>query len=143
MNIKEVITQPEGRRLEFKETMPERADLSKTVIAFANDAGGDLYICVRDNPRELIGLPEMELVAIEEQISNIILKQLQIQPQSRKDLKEIFGLKKVSGYLNRTITKLQSHNLIAQTILDNPNHPGQKFRITERGILFIKLVEQK
>jgi predicted HTH transcriptional regulator len=55
VNIKEVITQPEGRRLEFKETMPERADLSKTVVAFANDAGGDIYIGVRDYPRELLG----------------------------------------------------------------------------------------
>ena len=74
---------------------------------------------------------------------SLILKQLQIQPQSRKDLKEVFGLKKVSGYLNRTLTKLQFHNLIVQTIPDNPNHPGQKFRITERGIIFINLIEQK
>ena len=73
----------------------------------------------------------------------MILKQLQRQPQSRKDLKEVFGLKKVSGYLNRTITKLQSHNLIAQTIPDNSNNLVQKFRITERGIIFIRPVEQK
>lgn len=79
----------------------------------------------------------------ERTLFSLILKQLQIQPQSRNDLKEVFGLKKVSGYLNRTLTKLQFHNLIAQTIPDNPNHPGQKFRITERGIIFINLIEQK
>ena len=72
MNIKEIIKQPEGRRLEFKREMPERADLAKTVIAFANDAGGELYIGIGDNPREIVGLPEEELVAMEEQISNII-----------------------------------------------------------------------
>ena len=72
MNIKTIITQSEGRRLEFKETMPTRSDLSKTVVAFANDAGGDIFIGIRDKPREVIGLPEMELVAMEEQISNII-----------------------------------------------------------------------
>ena len=72
VNIKDIISQSEGRRLEFKETMPGRSDLSKTVVAFANDAGGDIYIGVRDNPREVIGLPEMDLVAMEEQISNII-----------------------------------------------------------------------
>jgi ATP-dependent DNA helicase RecG len=78
----------------------------------------------------------------EKTLFSLIRKHLQIRPQSRKDLMEIFGLKKVSGYLNRTITKLHSHNLIEQTIPANPNHPGQKFRITERGILFIRLVER-
>lgn len=34
MNIKDLLKQPEGRRLEFKESLPEHADLAKTVIAF-------------------------------------------------------------------------------------------------------------
>jgi UDP-N-acetylglucosamine 2-epimerase len=72
VNIKTITTQLEGRRLEFKETMPTRSDLAKTVVAFANDAGGDIFIGIRNNPREVIGLPEKELVAMEEQISNII-----------------------------------------------------------------------
>ena len=72
MSIKEIIKQPEGRRLEFKEILPENAELANTIIAFANDAGGELYIGVRNNPREIIGLPEEELMKIEEQVSNII-----------------------------------------------------------------------
>ena len=72
MTIKEIIKQPEGRRLEFKEILPENAELANTIIAFANDAGGELYIGVRNNPREIIGLPEEELMKIEEQVSNII-----------------------------------------------------------------------
>jgi predicted HTH transcriptional regulator len=44
MHLKQIITQPEGRRLEFKEALPERSDLAKTIVAFANDAGGKLYI---------------------------------------------------------------------------------------------------
>ena len=72
MNIKEILNQPEGRRLEFKAELPEHSDLAKTVVAFANDAGGDLYIGVADDPREVIGLDEDKLVAIEEKISNII-----------------------------------------------------------------------
>lgn len=72
MNIKDIITQPEGRRLEFKETIPARSDLSKTVVAFANDAGGEIYIGIRNSPREIIGLSEWDLVEMEEQISNII-----------------------------------------------------------------------
>lgn len=72
MNIKDIITQPEGRRLEFKETIPARSDLSKTVVAFANDAGGEIYIGIRNSPREIIGLSEWDIVEMEEQISNII-----------------------------------------------------------------------
>ena len=72
MNIYKIINQPEGRRLEFKETMPVRSDLAKTVIAFANDAGGDIYIGVKNKPRKIMGVAEADLVAWEEQISNII-----------------------------------------------------------------------
>ena len=72
MNIIETLKKTEGRRLEFKETIPTRLGLPKTVVAFANDAGGEIYIGVRDNPREVTGLPEDKLVEFEEQISNII-----------------------------------------------------------------------
>jgi predicted HTH transcriptional regulator len=72
MYLSPIISQPEGRRLEFKETLPERSDLAKTIVAFANDAGGELYIGIRNDPREVTGLPEEELMAIEEQVSNII-----------------------------------------------------------------------
>lgn len=35
MKIKDIIKQPEGRRLEFKETLPKNADLANTIIALA------------------------------------------------------------------------------------------------------------
>ena len=72
MNIKDLIKHPEGRRLEFKGELPENADLAKTIVAFANDAGGELYIGISNNPREVVGVAENELLAIEEKISNII-----------------------------------------------------------------------
>lgn len=48
MNIKEIIKQPEGRRLEFKEQIPSGSHLSRTVIAFSNDAGGEIFLGVKD-----------------------------------------------------------------------------------------------
>ena len=72
MNINELIAQPEGRRLEFKGELPTNSDIAKTIVAFANDAGGDIYIGINDKPRQIIGLPEKELTQIEEQISNMI-----------------------------------------------------------------------
>jgi predicted HTH transcriptional regulator len=72
MNIKDIIQQPEGRRLEFKQELPATADLAKTIVAFANDAGGDLYIGFQNNPRELVGIPEANLMKVEEQLASLI-----------------------------------------------------------------------
>lgn len=72
MKIEQILKLPEGRRLEFKVTLPSKSDLAKTICAYANDAGGDIYIGIQDNPRLIVGLPEDELVELEEQISNII-----------------------------------------------------------------------
>jgi ATP-dependent DNA helicase RecG len=72
MKIHEIIKQPEGRRLEFKESLPTSAELTRTIVAFANDAGGELFIGIRNEPRVLVGIPEDELMQLEEQISNLI-----------------------------------------------------------------------
>ena len=52
MSINELINQSEGRRLEFKGELPTNSDLAKTVVAFANYAGGEIYIGINDNPRQ-------------------------------------------------------------------------------------------
>ena len=56
MNIKEIIKQPEGRRLEFKEQIPSGSNLTRTVITFSNDAGGEIFLGVKDEPGEIVGL---------------------------------------------------------------------------------------
>ena len=70
--MKDLIKQNEGRRLEFKEKVDSTLDICKTVIAFANDAGGDLYVGIKDSPRSVIGISEDEIFVIEEKISNAV-----------------------------------------------------------------------
>ena len=77
MLLHELIQQPEGRRLEFKGGLPTNSDIAKTIVAFANDAGGEIYLGVEDAPRQIIGLPEDDLPHIEEQISNLIYDRCQ------------------------------------------------------------------
>lgn len=77
MNLALLINQPEGRRLEFKQQLNKPLELAKTIVAFANDAGGELIIGVQDDHRKLVGLPEDELLFLEEQISNIIFDHCQ------------------------------------------------------------------
>jgi ATP-dependent DNA helicase RecG len=74
--------------------------------------------------------------------SNILLK-LNTNSLSRQELAVVFNMKRVSGYLNRTLKKLLQHRLIEYTIPENPNHPHQKFRITKRGLIFLQLLNQQ
>ncbi len=69
--LSHLLSQNEGRRLEFKSDLPTSAELARTVIAFANDAGGDILIGVNDD-RTIAGLPENNLPRLEEQLSNMI-----------------------------------------------------------------------
>ncbi len=66
------LNQPESRRLEFKETFPKGSQVVKTIIAFANGAGGKIIFGVKDYPRQIIGIPEEDLFSLEERISNHI-----------------------------------------------------------------------
>lgn len=76
----------------------------------------------------------------EQTVYSLILEKLTVEPMSRQDLVVAFNLKKVSGYLNRTLTKLLAQKLIEHTIPDTPNHPAQKFQLTERGKMFLELL---
>ncbi len=72
--LEEILRQSEGRRLEFKSRLPQKSDLAKTVVAFANDAGGDILIGVNDD-KSMAGLSDEELPYLEEQLCNIIYEQ--------------------------------------------------------------------
>lgn len=63
-----------------------------------------------------------------------IISYLKINPLSRKEIVSLLGKENASGFLNRTISKLIAEGLIEHTIKDNPNHPLQKIRLTEKGI---------
>ena len=67
--------QPESRRLEFKETWPGGSQIAHTAIGFANGAGGRFVFGVKDEPRNIIGIPEDEIFKLEEKAANHIFDQ--------------------------------------------------------------------
>lgn len=71
-----------------------------------------------------------------------ILRKVMELPLSRKDIADAFGKKQISGYLNRTLSKLVDDKLIEHTIPEIKNHPDQKLRITKRGIVFLELLKK-
>jgi ATP-dependent DNA helicase RecG len=70
MNILEKIKQPEGRKLEFKEKFPEKSDLLKSLVAFANGSGGNLIIGITDKTKEIAGVTDP--ISLEEKITNLV-----------------------------------------------------------------------
>ena len=64
--------QTESRRLEFKETLPKGDQVARTVVGFANGGGGKIVFGVKNELREAVGIPDDEIFALEERISNLI-----------------------------------------------------------------------
>jgi predicted HTH transcriptional regulator len=54
--IKGLLAKDEGKTLEFKENSRPKVKIIRTIVAFANTAGGTLVIGVRDKAKEVVGL---------------------------------------------------------------------------------------
>lgn len=65
------ILKGENRKREFKQQLPSAANISKTVVAFSNGAGGKLIIGVA-NKGEILGVIDREIMDLPDRISNII-----------------------------------------------------------------------
>ena len=70
MNILDKVKQPENRKLELKRSLPPRAKWLKSIIAFANGAGGELILGVDDKSRDIVGIENP--FELEEKITNTI-----------------------------------------------------------------------
>lgn len=116
----------EGKTLEFKENADSLMSIIRTVIAFANTAGGTIIIGVRDRSREIIGLanPLLDEERIDnslaDQIAPLILPDISIIKYRGRDLIVIevphtvgpFYLKS-SGPLKGTFVRFGSTNRAA------------------------------
>ena len=70
MRIDELLREPEGKELEYKRDLSSPTPALKTIIAFANTAGGRLVIGVTDRSRDVIGVDDP--LALEERLMNLI-----------------------------------------------------------------------
>ena len=80
MSIQDLLSSPESKTLEFKETMPTPLAIAKTACAFANGGGGAVIIGVGDKDKKIIGIDELEISDLEEKISNIIYTMVEPTP---------------------------------------------------------------
>ncbi len=69
MDLVDLLSQPESKTLEFKRDMSSLNPIVKTIVAFANTAGGTLVIG-RSADGQLVGMKDV--LAAEERIANVI-----------------------------------------------------------------------
>jgi len=70
MDVVELLRRPEGKTLEFKRDLSSPDRLLRTVVAFANTAGGVVLIGVEDKTRQVRGVAEPR--SLEERIANLL-----------------------------------------------------------------------
>lgn len=70
MNLEEVLKRPEGKTLEFKRAIESSEPLLRSVVAFANTAGGTLLVGVEDKTRHVTGVADA--LALEERLANLV-----------------------------------------------------------------------
>jgi predicted HTH transcriptional regulator len=69
-DLAEIIRQHERDALEFKRALSSPEKVMRTVVAFANGAGGRLLIGVEDGFHKILGV--LDAVKTEEQLANFI-----------------------------------------------------------------------
>lgn len=88
--IQELLKKEEGKTLEFKENVSSLLGIVKTVVAFANTAGGTLVIGVEDATKKVVGLAdpladEMRVInKIADSVEPLLTPYIEIQTYRKK-----------------------------------------------------------
>jgi predicted HTH transcriptional regulator len=70
MKLDEILRHPEGKTLEYKRDLSSPAPALRTLVAFANAAGGRLIVGVEDGTRAVVGVEKP--LDLEERIANLV-----------------------------------------------------------------------
>src|SRR5262245_46698554 len=82
MKLTSLLRRGEGKTLEFKRDLSSPEGALKTLVAFANTAGGTLLIGVEDGTRRVCGIADV--LKTEERLANLIADS--IRPQLVPDI---------------------------------------------------------
>jgi ATP-dependent DNA helicase RecG len=70
MTSEDLIRRPEGKTLEFKRDLSSPRPALRTLVAFANSAGGRLVVGVEDRTRDVVGVEHP--LDLEERVANLV-----------------------------------------------------------------------
>ncbi|MCO6512471.1 MAG: ATP-binding protein [Aridibacter famidurans] len=115
MDLLELLRRPEGKTLEFKRDLTSPDGLLRTIVAFANTAGGTLLLGIEDGTGNVRGVAEA--LATEERIASLISDS--IVPRILPDI---------------DILSFRSTQVLAIQIHPSPSRPHCKGRCSPRNI---------
>ncbi|EFK08347.1 divergent AAA domain protein [delta proteobacterium NaphS2] len=121
MKIAEILKEPEGRFLEFKREIPEnKLNILKTAVAFANGAGGRIYVGVNDD-RTVPGIAE-EPFDLEEKLSSIFYD----------------SIAPIPNVLFQTVA-FETKNIFVIRVLPGPNKPYYLKKFGPEDGVFVRI----
>ena len=141
MSIAELLKADEGKTQEFKQDLSSQRNLLKTLVAFANTAGGKIIVDVVDKTRQTLGFEEIGMrlrlnvhLAKPHQIQTRTTEQVEAQVEAQVDLRifqacaetplssaEIataLGDKTLSGNVRRALPALREASVSVYGFLD-------------------------
>jgi len=75
IHLKSYIEKGEGKTIEFKENLPSKNQIAKTVVAFSNTAGGKIILGIVDKSMKVKGISDDHVLSWPDLISNVIYDQ--------------------------------------------------------------------
>ena len=70
MDLVDLLRQEEGKTLEFKRDLSAAENVLRTIVAFANTAGGIVLVGVEDKTKNVRGV--RDVLAAEERLANLV-----------------------------------------------------------------------
>ena len=150
-----LLQQPESKSLELRRDLSSPRSLLKSVVAFANSAGGRLVVGVDDEQpmpkldakaldldalvrwlgtgRRLDGKVLQTLGLLRREQVGALLRHCASQHRSKRELPATLGLRNAYMNYRRLIVPLLEQGLIAMTLPDKPSSRLQRYRLTSQG----------
>ena len=82
--------------------------------------------------------PELQPELQKNSLYRMVLKIIEGNILTTKEISEALEQKEISGQLQKVMGKLLKYRLLERTIPDKPNHPAQRYKLTEKGQFFNK-----
>jgi len=130
MNIRKLILQGEGTTLDFKKTITSNEKIAKSLVAFANNRGGQLLIGVADDG-------SIKGVKSEEEEKYMIIKSAHqfCKPALEPEFEEIYVESKLV-----LVAKIAKSNTKPHYALDENKKWWVYFRVKDKSILASKII---
>ncbi len=133
MKIHQCLTSPEGKTLEFKRDVSGLKQIMKTIVTFANTAGGVIVIG-REDHGDITGVDGKSLLCIRVAHWPPFYLKSEGGRKGIKDRKYFY-----EAYLN---SSLQA-GFIEYTIPEKPKSKLQQYRLTQRGMQQLENLKKK